>query len=393
MLAYIKKKGKTFCLTGVLLFFTACIYGQDTIKFETIKSIKDIPHKTAKQKWMWIHRSVAFAFMKERKPYWNQDYYSSFKGKLVVTIPITTRFINFEVRDGKTASFLKFQPNSKYDVGISINSRFASLLVNTGVSLFDNDKGIKGKTSYQDYQFNLYGKKSTIDFALQTYDGFYIENSRKYDAYQKTTTQPYEVRPDVNVFALSFNYYYIFNYKRFSYRSSFAFTEYQKKSAGSILCGGYFSALGVNADSNLVSTSFASYFDSTSSIKNGGVINVGINVGYIYTLVLRKVHMTLSLVQGLGHDNTTITREDGSKYELPLRFSSKQNLRTAVGYDSGKFFYGIMGLFDFYYFDAKQGSTFNYSSGKFRLFAGYRFSVEKGEKKLLRKLNLIDYRL
>ncbi len=33
---------------------------QDTIKIETIKSTKDIPHKTGWQKWMWIHRSIAF---------------------------------------------------------------------------------------------------------------------------------------------------------------------------------------------------------------------------------------------------------------------------------------------------------------------------------------------
>ncbi|PBQ30327.1 hypothetical protein CNR22_00640 [Sphingobacteriaceae bacterium] len=372
----------------------APIFGQDTIKFETVKSVKDIPHKTLKQKWMWIHRSVAFAFMKERLPYWNQEFYSSYKGKLVLTLPVSTRFLNFEVRDGLTANFLRFQPNSKYDLGISINSRFASFLLNSGVSLFDNDQGTKGKTSYQDYQFNLYGKKTTIDLALQTYQGFYIENSRKYETFQKTNTQAYQVRPDVNVFALSFNYYYIFNYKRFSYRSSFAFTEYQKKSAGSLLCGGYFSVLGVRADSNLISNTFVPYFDSASSIKKGEVANVGINIGYIYTLVLRqKIHMTLSLVQGLGHDNTNITREDGSKYELAARFSSKQNLRIALGYDSGRFFYGTMGLFDFYYFDAKKGSTFNYSSGKFRIFVGYRFSVEKQEKRFLRKLNLIDYRL
>ncbi len=391
---FIGNKSPFLVLLLFLIVSTGSSYAQDTIKFETIKSIKDIPHATLKQKWMWIHRSIAFSFMKERLSAYDTSYYSTYKGKLVITVPISTRFISFELRDGSSTNFLKFQPNSQYDVGISINSKFASFLLNTGVVLFKNDEGTKGKTNYKDYQFNLYGKKSTIDFSLQTYDGFYIQNSNTYENYRISKTQKYEVRPDISLYALSLNHYYLFNNKKVSYRSSFAFTERQKKSAGSFLCGGYLSVFGIKADSSLVSASFTQYFNPTSNIKTGAVLNFGVNVGYIYNLVIRKkIHATLSLVQGLGTDRTMTIKEDDSKHVGNFRLSSKQNLRLALGYDNEKFFFGTMGIYDFYYFDDKNGSTFNYSYGKFRVFVGYRFSIDKQQRRFLQKLNLIDYRL
>lgn len=386
-------KRNIYLVVFLFSFTQMSLNAQDTIKFETIKSTKDIPHKTIKQKWMWIHRSIAFVFMKEQQPFNDTNYYSRYKDKLVVTLPLSTRFVNFQFKDKSSQSVLKFSPNSIYDLGISINSRMLSLFINTGLVLFDNDHGIKGKTQYKDFQFNIYGKKSTVDFSLQTYDGFYIKNSGAFNTFD-ATLRPYELRPDISVTSVGFNYYFISNYKKFSYRGSFAFTERQKKSAGSILSGGYLSIFSINADSNLVSKSFSPYFDTLTNIKTGGIFNYGLNVGYIYTFVIRKkLHATFSLVQGLGVDVTGATREDDSKIESKSKLSSKQNLRIALGYDSGNYFYGIMGMFDFYYFDNKERSTFNYSYGKFRLFMGYRFNVAGKKRKIFRKLNLIDYRL
>ena len=393
-IAPVKGKQRNIILALSLILNSSILHAQDTIKFETIKSIKDIPHATLKQKWMWIHRSIAFAFLKKHAPTHDTSYYACYKSKLVITLPLSTRFINFELKDGISANSLKFQPNNQYDFGLCINSKFASFLMNTGVALFTNDEGIKGKTKYSDYQFNIYGKKSTVDFSLQTYKGFYVENSGKYSDFNNSQKQLYEVRPDVAVYALSFNHYYLFNNKKFSYRSSFAFTEHQKKSAGSLLCGGYLSLFGIKADSALVSKSFAQYFTTNSNVTSASIFNFGYNVGYIYTLVIKKkLRITLSLVQGIGTNKTTIMREDASKEESDFKFSSKQNLRMALGYDNGVFFYGVMGMYDFYNFDDKTKSTLDYSYGKFRTFVGYRFSSEKRERKLLRKLNLIDYRL
>lgn len=376
-----------------IYFLPGKINAQDTIKFETIKTIRDIPHSTGKQKWLWPHRVIIFFFMKERPVSNDTAYYSAYRGKLVVTVPLTTRFTNFQLGDASSSNLLRFEPNSHYDVGISINSRFASFLVNTGITLFNNDEKTKGKTNYNDYQFNFYSKRSTTDLTLQTYKGFFIQNAGSYYNFGNSATKPYEIRPDVSATSFSYNYYYIFNHNRFSYRSSFAFTEIQKKSAGSVLFGGYASVFAASGDSSLVSQTFKPYFDSASYIQTGAVVNFGLNIGYVYTVVIKKKFLaTLSLVQGLGTDKTVTVREDGSRHGDDFRFASKQNLRFALRYDTGKFFAGTMATIDSYSFDNKDRSTFNYAYGKVRVFLGYRFAIAKQERRLLQKLNLIDYR-
>lgn len=342
---------------------------------------------------MWIHRSLAFYFMKEYAPFNDTNYYTKYKERLVIAIPLSTRFVNFQLKDKASTSVLIYAPNSFYDFGFIINSKILSLFLNTGITVFNKDHDTKGKTIYKDFQFNIYGKKSTMDLSLQSYEGFYVRNSADFKTFD-TKIKPYEIRPDISVFSLGFNYYYISNYKKFSYRGSFAFTETQKKSAGSFLSGGYYSSLSIKSDSNLVSKTFSQHFDSLLNVKTGVVTNYGVNVGYIYTFVInKKVHATISLVQGLGVDITGGTREDDSEIPSKSKFSSKQNLRIALGYDYRHFFYGMMGMFDFYYFDNKDRSSFDYSYGKFRLYMGYRFNMAGKKKKIFRKLNLIDYRL
>jgi hypothetical protein len=312
---------------------------QDTIKMETIHSIWDIPHKTAKQKWMWIHRAVAYVMVKDRPPFYDTTYSKSYKKQLVVTLPLSTRFMKFELRDWATGNRLQYSPNLQYDLGVSVNSKFASFLINTGATFFENDKGEKGETEYKDFQFNLYGKARTTDINLQVYRGFYVKNSDKYPAWDSSNVQKYSVRQDVQAVSFGYNTYYVFNYKKFSYRNSFAFTEQQLKSAGSPLIGGYWSVFTVEADSSLTGYYFGKSLSASSHIRNGVVLNFGINAGYIYTLVIKKkFYATISLVQGLGLDKSTFVYADGTTIDRNIHFASKQNIRIALGFDNGRFF-------------------------------------------------------
>jgi len=383
-------------LLAVFLIFNFSFlisFAQDTIKIEIIKSAKDIPHKTLWQKWMWIHRTIAFNIIKERPVFFDTTYIKTYKKSFVVAFPLSTRYLAFSLIDGKTKNQLDYSPNDEYDLGLSINSHWASFLVNTGVKVFYKDNDIKGKTKYQDYQFNLYGKKFTTDAFFQYYQGFYIKNSRDYPDY--ISDKPYAIRKDANAFTLGLSMYYIFKYKKFSYRNSFAFTETQKKSAGSFIAGGYFSLFAAWSDTTLVPFPFKASFDSSGYIRVGSSYSIGRNAGYIQTLVfLKKCYMTFSVIPGLGYEQTTYTREDNSTYKSETALSSKVNVRLATGYNTGNFYTGAMVMTDYFLFSSKTLDTkFNYAIGKLRVFVGYRFSYEKAERKLLRKLNLIDYRL
>jgi hypothetical protein len=378
---------------SLLIISSMQMIAQDStlaIKKDSAKTIWDIPHKTGWEKWMWIHRSVAFEITKERKVNYDTAFIKSFYKRLVITLPVSTRFLQFSLIDSKNGKKLTFAPNLEYDLGISVSSRWASFILNSGVKIFNEDTKAKGKTRYQDYQLNLYGRKITTDMFFQYYNGFYIKNSKSYDSY--TGDKPFSVRADVYCINMGVSTYYIVNNKRFSYGNSFAFVEQQKKSAGSVLLGIYYSYFEANGTPSLVNEPFRTTFDSLLFIHAGHTHNFGMNLGYIYTLVFfKKCHATAALVQGVGLEQVSYKRDNTSTYNQLVGGAGKLNVRLSLGYDNGRYFIGTMGMFDYFSFRKKSDSTFDYSFGKFMAYIGYRFSVLKVEQKLLNRLKLIDY--
>jgi len=359
-------------------------------KNSPVKTIWDIPHKTVWQKCMWVHRSIAFGITKERPVKYDTAYIKSYYKRLVITLPISTRFLKFSLIDLKSGSKLTFVPNIDYGIGISVSSRWASFIINTGIEVFNDGADIKGETKYHDYQLNLYSRKITTDLFVQHYSGFYIKNSKSFSDY--ASKKPYAVRADVNASNIGVSSYYIVNHKKFSYGNSFAFVEQQKKSSGSLLLGFYYFYFNASGKPSLVSFPFRSNFDTLSFIRNSNIQNVGLNLGYIYTLVfLKKCYTTASLVQGFGGEKEVYKRDDNSTYRQLLGGSGKLNVRLALGYDNGRYFIGTMGMFDYFLFPGKSDLNFDYSFGKFMVYIGYRFSILKTERKLLHHLKLIDY--
>ncbi len=382
---------KKYFLILSFLFISKTQFGQDTtIKYSwQVKSIWEIPHKSPWEKFMWIHRAVVYEITKDRPPKFDTAYIKSYSKKLVVSLPVNTRFLKFTLIDA-TGKKLIYSPNIQYYLGVSVSSRWASFIINS-IKLSDNNLDKKGQTTYKDVQLNLYGRKLTTDFFYQSYQGFYIKNSQSYSGY--TSAKPYAVRPDVNALNIEVNTYYIVSNKKFSYRNSFGFVEQQKKSAGSVLLGVYYAYFSANGTPSLVSDPFRSSIDSRSFINNGHTQNAGINLGYIYTLVfLKKCYATASLVQGIGGEQVAYRRDDNTSAHHLIAGAGKLNVRVGLGYDHGKYFIGALGIFDYFLFNGNLNSTFNYSSGKFMAYVGYRFSTANKENKLLKKLKLIDYK-
>jgi hypothetical protein len=356
----------------------------------SVKTIWDIPHKTLREKWMWPHRSLAFRIIKERKIKHDTAYIKSYYKRLIVTLPISNRFLRFSLMDLESGNKLIFAPNLQFNLGLSISSRWATFIINSRVKVYSGDSDIKGETKYRDYQLNLYGRKFTTDMFVQYYSGFYIKNSKNYSAY--VNEKPYEIRADINAINIGISSYYIVNHRKFSYGNSFGFVEKQKKSTGSILCGVYYSYFDVNSSPSLVTEPFKSSFDSLSFLSSGHSHNFGVNLGYIYTLVfLKKCYSTVSLVQGIGGKEVVYMSENGTSYRQLVAGTGKLHVRFGLGYDQGRYFVGTMGMFDYFMFGDRSSSALSYSHGKFMVYVGYRFSILKEEHKLLRKLKLIDY--
>jgi len=369
-------------------------FAQDTPpkkRSASVKKIWDIPHETLWEKWMWPHRSATFIITKERPIDYDTAYIKSYKKRLGVTVPLSTRFLTFTLQDGKGGSSLLFSPNLHYNIGLSITSRWASFILNSGVKIYGGNKERKGETKFQDFQLNLYGRKVTTDTYFQYYSGFYIRNSKSFENYQSDSA--FAIRPDVNVMHMGISTYYIVNNKKFSYRSSFAFAEQQRKSAGSLLMGVYYSYFDASGDPSLISSPFRSSFDSLSYIKNARAQDFGFNIGYIYTFVfLKKCSATISLVQGIGGQHLHYLREDYTSYNKLLGGAEKIHARAALKYDNDRLYIGAMGILDYVLLPLKSSnSSFDYTYGKAMVFVGYRFKTLKKENNILKKMKLIGY--
>jgi hypothetical protein len=154
----------------------------------------------------------------------------------------------------------------------------------------------------------------------------------------------------------------------------------------------YYSYFEAKGEQSLVSYPFKSKFDTLSFIKNGHTHNLGFNLGYIDTFVFfKKCYATTSLVQGFGETQIFYERENNSIYRKLRSSAGKLNVRLALGYDNGKYFIGATGMFDYYLFRTNLNSSFDYNFGKIMMYVGYRFSTLKNERKLLKRLKLIDY--
>lgn len=360
--------------------------GQDTPAPK--KTIWDIPHKTAWEKFMWVHRTSAYFITRKKNTIFNPEYIRAYPRKFIITLPVSLRYMHFNLIDWQTKKRLQFTPNFKYEFGIGISSRWATFVANTGIAFFNGNTKEKGVTKYNDYHLNLYGKRTTSEISYQRYRGFYILNTNEYSEVENSR---FEIRKDVKAELLATSSYYIFNHKKFSYRSTFAFNETQLKSVGSFLLGGYYTLFGVTADSSLVSGRFSPFFDTLSLIKEGSAQTFGISGGYIYTYVKNKFYTTLSVVPGIGLEQTTYDRVDNSSYRSSFIPAAKANFRFGVGYDTGKLYYGIMGMYNYFLNSERSACTFNYDSGKLRVFIGYRFNFLKTERKILKKLSLVGY--
>jgi hypothetical protein len=350
------------------------------------KTIWDIPHKTFREKWMWIHRSTVKVITKEHVVSYDTAYIKSYYKRLVIALPVSTRFLKFSLVDLNSGNKLIFAPNLKYNLGISISSKWMSFIINTGIAVLNYDTDTKGNTKYQDYQINLYGRKITTSSFVQYYSGYYIKNSQAYSSY--VSEKPYAIRSDINALNIGVSSMYAFNHKKLSIGSSFGFVEQQKKSAGSLLLGLYYFYFNANGSPSLVTDPFRSSFDSLSYLRSVNINNFGLNLGYIYTLVfLKKCYVTGSVVQGLGGKIVNYKGDDYSTNHSSFGGAGNLNLRLALGYDNGRYIIGAMGMMDYFLFSEKSDPTVNYGFGKFTVYIGYRFSILKGERKLLHNLN------
>lgn len=264
----------------------------------------------------------------------DKAYVHRYDTLLMTRFFVSQKYTSFVFRYLNEQATLRYRPNSKLAMGVG--GTYGPITLNLGYG-FDfinpNDNDRKGKTKGIDLQAHLYFSKLIIDLMGQFYNGFYLN-----DQQNQTSDGKYYQRPDISLRLIGVNGQYVLNNKRFSYRSALFNSDWQKKSAGSLLAGAEILGGQGGADSTLMPGSSQNQVnDQSLKLK---FFQLGPNLGYTYTLVIyKRFYLTGAVAASLVYEFNNFNDENGS--ERLNGISSNTFLRAFTGYNGERWAGGL----------------------------------------------------
>ena len=284
------------------------------------------------------------------------------------------KFNRFSVTDHDLGSSLYYSPNSSLNLGIGATYKWFGLGLAFNFPFINNDDQVYGNTRRFDAQTSFYGRKFIIDFYLQVYQGYYIENPDEYKN-DWNEADGYPIRPDIATTSFAGSFTWIFNHEKFSAKSTFIQTELQKKSAGSLLAGGFFNLLGVYGDSAIIPNELHQTFKDDLLFNSVSVGGIGISVGYSHTFVIWKnLNINLTIAPGISTQSFDVAYPNSDSTRTGNLVSGRVLARAGILYSSRKAFGGMTVSNDSFSGNTGQNqrNSINFDLGVIRFFYGRR---------------------
>lgn len=330
--------------TGKFLFFiiTSVILLAGT---ETVHAQKDFPHDTS--------------------------YYETFPHKMTGRVFLSQKYIHLNFPALGNAAEMEYKANAKLNLGIGVTFNHFSINVFNGFAFLNKNNKDKGKTKGLDAQLHLYPRKWAIDLLVLFPKGFYLDPK----GYASANANTYYYRPDINFTLLGLSTYRVPNKQKFSYRAAIVQSEWQKKSAGSILYGGQAYYGSIKGDSALVPTKVQNNF-SQAGITKINFVSVGPGIGYAYTLVIDKhFFITGSLVANL---DINFTNEEGTSKNSKVSLNQGEVFKTALGYNSSNWNFSVNWTGSGLWFKgASTTENYFWPTGNYKIVIAKKFSIKK----------------
>jgi len=186
----------------------------------------------------------------------------------------------------------------------------------------------------------------------------------------------YYYREDVKTTFFGISAYQVPNKERFSYRAALLQSEWQKRSAGSIIYGGEIHHGTVQGDSALIPALYSSKFPQ-AGINKINILSFGPGAGYAYTLVMAK-HFFITGSMVINLDVNFVREEDETRKEKNVSLNPSQVFKAAAGYNGRK--WNISANWSGSSVSTQGSLTpdnYKFSSGNIRLVIAHRFDRHK----------------
>lgn len=279
---------------------------------------------------------------------------------------------------------ITYNPNDANTQGIRLQHKWLGIAFGySPKSLQDQERGT---TEEMDLHLFIYGKRNYFDVYYIGYTGFYIENYKKNDSLSKNFNS-YPLLPNMKVNGFGANYFFVFNHKKYSLRSSYLMNEIQRKSAGSFILGASANSLGISNPLGESPQLLAQTLPE-ERLVSGRFFSASILPGYAHTFILRKLFFTIAPTLGIVAQHQNFTNADDKKrVRNTLAFRSVG--RIALGYNSDRFYAAITGVNDSYNYQLAPKVQLNTQLSEARLIVGYRFKTKGIAQKISNQMDKI----
>lgn len=281
-------------------------------------------------------------------------------------------------------AWVNYSPNSPLYFGFGFDYKWMT---------FSYAFPLQSKADRKGSNFNIfYGmsrRKFRLSIMYQQYQGFFKDDPTiPGDWFEHNDNYPF--RADISDYILQGTFFYIFNNKKVSYRSSFLYFEKQLKSAGSFTVGTNFFISGVTADSSLIPSTLDTAFSDEVKKQKVLDINLGIKVGYMYTWVFHKNwHLSAHMSPALYFNKDRLFQERNDKdsvSNLSRSIFFGFDYRIVLGYDNDTYFGGMILLGTNTKQDFTQ-SSFSSDYSVVELYFGKRMNLHLRRKEKRKKFD------
>jgi hypothetical protein len=297
-----------------------------------------------------------------------EHYIKSYPDHFFLWPVLKQRAQDFEMRSiADPKNKLNYRSNKPYSLGLGMYLFDVGLELTFAIPLNEKRKEIYGTSTSRDLQINAIGKKFGVDAYFQRYKGFYIVDPNN----KVLPGEPYPQRPDIQTRNVGVTGSYVFNNKKFSFRSAYTYAERQLRSNGSFIIFSSISGFKVLGDSAIIDDALAANFGGNGTIRKIKATTLGVAPGYAYSLIYKGFFLNGTLAVGPAHNWLYYQLEDGTE-KNDIKFDAYVAARFGLGFNGDHFFGGLS--FVVQSRSAKfETVQFSSTNSTFKILIGYRF--------------------
>lgn len=320
--------------------------------------------------FVFLFMNVAIVFGQEKKPK-DTSNFVFYPDKIMLRANLSTQADSYVLQD-KMAGDLFLETNTNYKLFLSVDYKFIGFSYGFYPYFFDgnNDDDIKGKSSYSDYNFRFFLGKWLQTVQYSKTRGYYVENTIDFNPDWVEGKDPYILCPNLKNEQYGMSTSYIFNPK-FSLKSIYSFTEWQKESAGSFIPT-------LAYDYNKI------YFNANGTQSAQKEYDVRIAASYFYNFIIHKrfyIAPNLSPSIGVKFMDFKSSASGVQETENGTYFTKYLEGGLKIGYNTERILFGASFNFNESWYNETKTKVISNGKGYGFLYFGYRFDAPDFIKK------------